>query len=74
MFFAGLWFLSCCFVASQPAVTDVSLSLAFRPWWSNWKSALVVFFVVFVLVAMLKTLQMKLLPRDSVYDENDAAR
>ena len=59
-FIAGvLWFLLCCWVASLPAVTDVSLSLAFRPWWSNWKSALVVFAVVFVLMGLIATLRPK---------------
>ena len=31
-------FLGCAWVASWPAVTEVSVSLSFRPWWrwSNW--------------------------------------
>jgi hypothetical protein len=36
-----LVFLACCWVASLPAVTVVSLSLSFRPWWrtGNWLAA-----------------------------------
>ena len=54
-----LWFLWCCRMASLPEVSDVSLSLALRPWWSNWKSALVVFAFFFVLVGALAALRPK---------------
>jgi len=41
--FAG-YFALCVVTSRLPAVTDVSLSLACRPWWrwSNWISSLVV--------------------------------
>lgn len=29
-----------CWLSTIPPVSDVSLSLALRPWWSNWSSAL----------------------------------
>ena len=45
---AVLSFALLCFIASEPAPTLVSLSLAFRPWWSNWWPALIVGLVLFV--------------------------
>ena len=35
-----LWFGWCCWLSTMPPASDVSLSLALRPWWSNWTSAL----------------------------------
>jgi hypothetical protein len=34
------WFGLCCWLSTIPPATEVSLSLALRPWWSNWSSAL----------------------------------
>src|SRR6266536_2903162 len=36
----SLWFGLCCWLSTVPPASDVSLSLALRPWWSNWRSAL----------------------------------
>ena len=52
-----LWFLVCCWAASWPAPTSVSLSLAFRPWWGNWPSAIVAFAAGFVVIGALAALR-----------------
>jgi hypothetical protein len=38
----SLWFGLTCWLSTIPPVTEVSLSLALRPWWkwSNWSTAL----------------------------------
>lgn len=41
--------LLCHWVASGPVITDVSLALAFRPWWKFWYIALVEASIVFPL-------------------------
>jgi hypothetical protein len=38
----GLWFCWLAFIATMPVVTDVSISIVFKPWWQNWRSATVV--------------------------------
>ena len=46
---AAAWvFGGCYFLSRMPAVTDISASLAFRPWWRprNFVFSLVAFFVV----------------------------
>lgn len=46
---AAVWvFGGCCFLSRLPAVTDISASLAFRPWWRprNFAFSLVAFVVV----------------------------
>ena len=40
------WFLWCCVISTLPALSPVSLSLAFRPWLGNWESAFVIFLIV----------------------------
>lgn len=42
LFVAG-WFLLCAEVASLPVISDVSLSLAFRPWWRLWPVTVALF-------------------------------
>ena len=56
---AAAWFAFCCCVAARPAVTPVSLSLAFRPWWrvTNWLSAFGVFVVTCLTVGPLVALR-----------------
>ena len=36
----SLWFGLCCWLSTVPPASEVSLSLALRPWWNNWESAL----------------------------------
>src|SRR5216684_3742895 len=45
----------CVWLSSWPAVTDVSLTWSFRPWWrtSNWLFTLASFFVAGLLFGML---------------------
>jgi ABC-type antimicrobial peptide transport system permease subunit len=52
---AGLVFGLCVWASTWPAVTDVSLTWSFRPWWreSNWLFTLAAFFVVGVLLGLL---------------------
>jgi len=33
---AGIWFIFCYAMSLMPAVSPVSLSIAFRPWWQYW--------------------------------------
>ena len=40
---AAGWFLLCAWVESLPVISDVSLSLAFRPWWRHWPFAVAIF-------------------------------
>ena len=52
---AVLVFGLCVWASTWPAVTDVSLTWSFRPWWreSNWLFPLAAFFVVGVLFGLL---------------------
>ena len=59
-----LWFIFCCWAASLPAVSPVSLSLAFRPWWTNGKSALAVFVFFFTVIGFLAAIRPKLANSD----------
>ena len=34
------WFGLCWWLSTIPPVTEVSISLSLRPWWSNWSSGL----------------------------------
>ena len=36
----SLWFGLCYWFSTIPPASEVSLSLALRPWWGNWSSAL----------------------------------
>src|SRR5579863_2025757 len=49
----GSYFAFCCWASTFPAVTDVSLSLAVRPWWRNWEPALFLFLATGVPVGIL---------------------
>jgi len=40
---AASWFLMCAWLGSLPVISDVSLSLAFRPWWRHWPFAIAIF-------------------------------
>lgn len=37
------WFLLCDWISRLPVSNDVSLSLAFRPWWRHWPFAIAIF-------------------------------
>jgi hypothetical protein len=54
---ASLWFGLCCWISTLEAATDVSLSLAFRPWWDNWRSSAVVFAVAGTSAAIIAALR-----------------
>ena len=58
---AALVFALNCWMASLPAVTDVSICWVFRPWWrwSNWCSSLLVGAVVGLLVGILVAIRPK---------------
>jgi hypothetical protein len=51
---AVLVFGVCVWTSSLEAVTEVSLSLSFRPWWraSNWVAAAVAFTIVAVILGL----------------------
>lgn len=51
----GLWFGWLCFVSGLPVISPVSLSIGFKPWWQNWRSAAVLFLFA---GAVMGTLQM----------------
>jgi hypothetical protein len=35
-----VWFGFSCWLSTIPPVSEVSISLALRPWWSNWRPGL----------------------------------
>jgi hypothetical protein len=43
---SATWFVGAYIVSSLPAVTEVSLSIGFKPGWQNWRSASAVFIIV----------------------------
>ncbi|MBI2924476.1 MAG: hypothetical protein HYY24_02095 [Verrucomicrobia bacterium] len=49
----SLWFGLACWLSTIPPASAVSLSLALRPWWSNWSSALFFALVIGLPVAIL---------------------
>ena len=49
---------SYCMSLIQP-LTDVSIGLAFRPWWNHWPVAIYAFVIVFVCVGFLGVLRPK---------------
>jgi len=55
----------CVWVSTQPAITEVSLSLACRPWWreSNWLLALQAFFAVGGPVGVLAAFRPEIKPK-----------
>lgn len=59
---AALSFALMCFIAGMPAITIASLSLAFRPWWSNWWPALIVGLVLFVVFGVVGAIRARLGP------------
>jgi hypothetical protein len=49
------WLALCWWVSTLPAVTDVSLSLAFRPWWRHWEGGLFVGFLLGIVTGVFAT-------------------
>ena len=49
------WLALCWWVSTLPAVTDVSLSLAFCPWWRHWEGGLFVGFLLGIITGMFAT-------------------
>ncbi len=58
----GLLFVSLCSIADMPVISPVSLSIVFKPWWQNWRSAIVVLLFVGTLVGVLQGLSSKFRP------------
>src|SRR5882724_3536833 len=58
---AALVFGLCLLASTWPAVTNVSLTWSFRPWWrsSNWLAALASFFFVTVVVGVLAAFRLR---------------
>lgn len=53
-----LGFVACLWAAALPAISVVSLSWSFRPWWrlSNWTASLAIALAFFVIVGLLTAL------------------
>jgi len=49
------WLALCWWVSTLPAVTDVSLSLAFRPWWRHLEGGLFVGFLMGIVTGVFAT-------------------
>jgi hypothetical protein len=60
-----LWFAICYFFSKAPAASDVSISLAFQPWWKGWKTGVVIFIAVALVVGILAALRPNLSKRDN---------
>jgi hypothetical protein len=65
------WFALACWLSTLPAVTDVSLSLALRPWWKNWSTALFFFLVTGLPVGILAAFRPDV-RRHKKIDDHDA--
>jgi hypothetical protein len=61
----ALWFVACYFFSKLPAPTDVSLSLAFQPWWKNWETGLVILITVAFVIGILAALRPNLSKRNN---------
>jgi hypothetical protein len=44
------WFAVCVWLSRLPVLTDVSLAVAFQPWWRHWAVGLMLLLIPFVLV------------------------
>ena len=66
--------IACHCVALAPAVTPVSLSVVFRPWWraKNWGAACAVFVTVFLAVGI--PVALRPVPRDACHDGKSTGR
>jgi hypothetical protein len=53
----ALWFANCYFISKLPAVSEVSLSLAFQPWWRHWLAGIVIFIAVSIVVGLIAILR-----------------
>jgi hypothetical protein len=47
---ASAWFAGCAWLATFPVTSEVSLALAFRPWWRHWLIALALFLLPVLLL------------------------
>lgn len=60
----GVWFGWLCFISSLPVISPVSLSIGFKPWWQNWRSATVVSMGTGFVVGFLQALRSLIRPED----------
>jgi hypothetical protein len=54
---AALWFANCYFISTLPAISEVSLSLAFQPWWRHWLAGVIIFVIVSIIVGLFAALR-----------------
>ena len=50
---SAAWLGLCFWLSRLPAISPVSLSLAFQPWWRYWNVAAVLFFLPFLVLVIL---------------------
>jgi hypothetical protein len=52
-----LFFATCFFASTVPAISEVSLPLAFQPWWKYWGIGVSTFLVTSLVVGVLTALR-----------------
>ena len=62
---AILFFAYCYFLSKTPAASEVSISLAFQPWWKFWETAVAIFFAVALVVGILAAVRPNLTKSDN---------
>jgi hypothetical protein len=50
---AACWFTAAYLFSKAPVASEVSISLAFQPWWKYWGTGIVIFVVVALVIGIL---------------------